>query len=191
METHNRLRKKLCLICCDRADRDIPESLVPTIKEYLIWGYALEYPKLPGGLCSSCRISLNSMKNGNFDVLLPDWYDFSSMANFHFPRDGSDCDCHLCQKAREQRTWFGRRPKHSSKTRNPGRRKSEADRPGFFVLCGTCLTPCESEELNSHRCRQGGAKLAAAAISSQVPDGNKKRLAYELINSELQGKFNL
>ena len=184
MDDHNKLRKRLCLVCCDKADRTIPESLVPVIREFLVLGYQREYPRLPEGLCGTCRVAINSMKNRDFDVTLPEWFDYKTMANYHFPRDGSRCECVLCTKASSAHL-FGQ---PSSKSKRPGRPKSTEKRTSRIIhLCGTCLAP--TEDGLSHRCTKGqsGAKLAAKMIST-CPKNTTKRLAYELIQSDLSGK---
>ena len=180
MEDHDKQRRKLCLICCSSANRPIPDSLIETIRDLLVPGYDPDYPRLPGGLCQSCRLGISSMKSGNFNRCVPEWYDYSPMMSYRFPRDGSKCDCILCQRAK---TKFGVK---GTKKRKPGERIKLNGNEIVQLLCTKCLRPRPANQ--EHRCSQTSIKTAAENLKLTMSDSNRKRLAYELIKEELRGR---
>ena len=118
-KTHDENRSKVCLLCFQR-DKNIrsaesPENL-RRIHEYFFENYDPSDLKLPIGICSCCNRKLLNLENKKLgkdkdkplpEVILPDPVDFSKLkfpASITRSRGGDlqNCDCDICEIAREE-----------------------------------------------------------------------------------------
>lgn len=173
MEGHERARKGLCLICFDKGQRVIePGSKYEAlINEFVIDGYWSTEPRLPCGLCHSCRKKLESFSKGVFDANLPEFPDYSSMRFFRFRIDQSKsldnvCGCMICAQFKTNK--YTRRP---ITKRRPGQLKfpklptTSNDTPEKAIsVCLHCFGQIFKSE--PHLCDK---KAAASNICKLVP----------------------
>jgi len=181
MEHHNINRLKLCLICVAYAKIAIPNSLTSTIETYLIEGYQKDDPRFGGGLCQTCYHALLGFRNGNFKNVLPEWYNYSGMAFYRYPRDKKICTCDLCKKIPTIGQFGKSNGVKSKKIRVKSIKASAAE---LLQLCNRCLQPVST--LVGHKCQRANTCEAATLFKSTSSPRTIKRLAYELIKDDLK-----
>jgi len=176
MDGHNKLRKRLCIICGAHSKVNISPATSETISEYLIEGFSLSDTRFGGGLCKSCYNTINEYGKGNFTRLLPEWFDYWSISGYKIPRSG-ECKCPLCVRAKSA-YLFGHK---STKVRSKGRPTYVSkEEVRIIQLCSKCLLPVEAE-LKNHECRQKNALEAIQLLKSTASPRSLKRFACEII----------
>ena len=145
--THAQSRAKICIVCFEKKKtlRDIScnVEIIANLKKNVGQNFDISDPRLPTGLCDSCRKSYFSKdavaKNNTFTI--PQYLQFVVVpANIDTVCDPA---CDICLKARQDATFLGRK-QHSggrpSKAQSPSNMKKKL-KTSPINLCGLCLTP--------------------------------------------------
>jgi len=100
MDLHDSNRQKICIVCAKKSESVIQpgSNLAKLVEEFVVADYNTLDNRLPQGLCSTCRRTLNDYGAGKFDRCLPQFYDFTCMNGFLKARNGV-CACLICQMA--------------------------------------------------------------------------------------------
>ena len=92
---HDSSRLKVCCICWRKATRKLTATYEKKVKQ-LILDYDHSDPAFPAGICSSCRITLDTRATNN---QLP--ISLEHKAKFRFDlRSSKFCKCRICQIAK-------------------------------------------------------------------------------------------
>ena len=146
--THSQCRAKVCIICFqpNLNSRDVTHKTewINKFKHYIGPNFDISNPRLPTGLCNSCRLGyFTKGKDKSFKI--PQYLQFV------VPPENVDepCDCAICQKVRPSGTNLGGlRPGTKSygdgfgrpkKVSTPEVKKSSLKAPHSPGLCKICL----------------------------------------------------
>ena len=101
MSDHNTCRKKVCVICLRKGKRvrNLSNTDIKSIKDYVNANYNVDDPDSPCGLCNGCYLLLNKKCNGA-DIVLPvQQFKPDRKKLLH---SAVSCDCSLCNVAKAE-----------------------------------------------------------------------------------------
>ena len=180
-KTHEECRRTVCFLCMKKCDRQVTEFMKERIKALFKQEIDFNDPKVPSGICNSCRTNLQKRDSGQINAELPQLYDFQAIK---IVRRTTDCSCLICQIGRSK--FNHTHPSVSSVPSSSQQSSSQTqDR-----LCSLCLTVIRKGF--PHQCTKAakfdnlkkivqtdsraGEKLAASVIEQKVasPKGTKR-----------------
>lgn len=97
-KTHNQCRQTMCVLCSkhNKNIRAITKEIAEKIKTTCYTQYNRENPKIPCGICDTCRLYLS--RCSKYRKPLPDWMNLMN-ATDNINED-EVCDCNLCKFSR-------------------------------------------------------------------------------------------
>ena len=133
---HSEARKKVCVVCYNKASSLLSFPLVKVVQEFVFKNYSLENPHLPSGICNSCRRTLSEYKNGNTKRTLPVITDYNPGTRV-LTCGQSVCPCCICEVAKS----------HGHAARSLKKRKGRPPLNGSIPkkgakICPDCLPFC-------------------------------------------------
>lgn len=157
---HQESRKKVCLLCMRKSNEVISPSLQQKIIQKTSETFDFNDPRVPLGICSSCRLSFSSRLKSSLTeqsnlVLI----DFNSISVPRFHRSSPiSCNCLICKVARtNSKNGKGSAHPLQIKKRKPGRPSATAtpethqkSSTSFTKQCTKCLT--EIKQGKPHNC---------------------------------------
>ena len=57
-ETHEKLRKRVCIVCYRKASRNLSAKEIFIVQEHLIEHFDIDNPDFPSGVCGGCHMLL-------------------------------------------------------------------------------------------------------------------------------------
>ena len=130
--SHNKNRKKVCVVCYRKGKRPLSERDVEAIKEYCITDYNINDQTFPAALCNGCYLLLNKKRNGQ-RVIIP---KVEKEVTITTTRScyAKPCLCAICVIA----TCNGRSAINLKK--KSGRPKSSETPESNIKICGNCFS---------------------------------------------------
>ena len=187
---HDEARKRICICCFNKINsshfdlNNLPHTVHDQLSRQVIADYNMNDPRLPSGLCRSCRSKLKRVDEGergnSFD--LEQINSFISNLVRVSPRTDT-CACLICELASAN----GFTAKKILSKINHGR-PSIGPKPVIHNVCGLCLTPiyrgcnhfcCETtllENLLNNIPSKVQEKLASAVVKRKSEEVRAKAI---------------
>lgn len=97
---HCESRKVVCILCLRKTKAILSSSAEQRIRSFFHQDIDFNDPRVPCGICTTCRIDLVRKEKGQ-DVSLPKLHDFSQVFVPRFLRSSPiSCNCMICKIAR-------------------------------------------------------------------------------------------
>lgn len=189
MESHEKSRRGLCLICAGKAKLVIErgskyEQLVNAV---VIDGYWASEYRLPCGLCHSCRKKLEEFGKGIFTSILLEYPDFSAMRTFSFRIqqatsviEGQEkiCPCVICARYKicATKKWMATSTKLKRGQHHNSATDAKDATPKAKSICVKCFG--RIFEFVTHNCN---TKTAVNNIQTLVPSMLLQKTASRLL----------
>ena len=162
-EKHEKCRKKVCIICYHKGDRNISQKEFDYIKLNVIYGLSSNNSDFPSGLCNGCQLLLNKQINGH-DISLPKVESYDPGRPLIL-RDTLECTCKICTVANTS-CFNVKKAKRGRPKSNP----DGSDQREYLVVCSKCFSKIGKGF--QHDCTRRGKvsnlnNLLASPVSAQ------------------------
>jgi len=99
---HEESRKAVCLLCMQKSTTGLTLTVIDRIKKLVSPDLNFEDPRVPAGICSTCRKCLQENSSESVSKRqLPDLFDFSKIQiSITLRSSPVPCSCTICQIAR-------------------------------------------------------------------------------------------
>ena len=134
---HERCRMKVCVLCYRKGCRNLSDTDIAAIREFVIEGYDVNNSDFPASICNGCYLLLSKKRRGH-DIDLPSFVDYDPQR----PRDlrsEMKCSCKICNVAKVDKREAMKLKK------KPGRPVSADDEASStprrnVKICSQCFT---------------------------------------------------
>ena len=97
---HTENRKAVCILCFRKSKGSLSSTEERRISSFYGQDIDFQDPKVPSGICTTCRVHLACKEKGD-EVTLPELHDFSKVFVPRFLRSAPiSCNCMICKVAR-------------------------------------------------------------------------------------------
>ena len=174
---HHENRKKVCLVCFEKAKYPLTAIIIDRIHSYFIEDYDQTDQCFPNGICAKCRSDLLEISNGKKGVdILPTPFDFAFIVPFTTQTRsdcGPKCFCPICKTARLSGKNIPKRKK--------GHPSANSDLILPIRLCGSCKSPYGRGK--SHKCSVSTLRNNLREMCSSLDKNTQELLAASVIKS--------
>ena len=143
-KTHEENRKALCVVCIRKAKslQNITENIAKMVKKHALANYTSSDISLPTSICGTCRLTLSEYDRGNFSRKL-EVFDHSKI-RFPISKDNTNCQCKLCEIARQNlhsvQTGASRKGKGRPPITSEKDVPSSSSKDEVLKVCSRCLS---------------------------------------------------